>query len=53
MTIIAKNNSFFSNRATPAPAYYPLHVTDFGIHRPFSHRYSVFVQFRYCAAMQE
>lgn len=33
--------------------YYPLHVAAFDTHRPLSHRYSVFVQLRYCEAMEK
>lgn len=32
--------------------HYPLHMADRDIHRPFSHRYSVFEQLRYCEAIE-
>jgi hypothetical protein len=51
MAIITTNTTNgYNDNGTIDVTYYPLQVDDLGIHRPFSHRYSVFVQFRYCEA---
>ena len=48
MTIITKRSEFLEMEfVVQLSTYYPLHVDDLGIHRPFSHRYSVEVQLRY------
>ena len=53
MTIITEGTKNYSfHRGYPDMTYYPLHVDDLDTHRPLSHRYSVFEQFRYCETIK-